>query len=119
MSPPFLRNARVTGTGACAEPARGREPYSAEKAWPFFSEESLSRRDLTSVSHRLFGLRGDSQNAVNTVDGLLSVRLGDLADKLGPTHVHRPVNFSGFRARIVLENFHHQGRVVRDDDAGL
>jgi len=50
---------------------------------------------------------------------LLSVGVGDLADKLGPTHVHGPVNFAGFRSRIILENFHHQGRVVRDNDASL
>ena len=51
--------------------------------------------------------------------GLLSVGVGDLADKLGPAHVHGPVDLAGFRSRIVLEDFHHQGRVVRDDDARL
>jgi hypothetical protein len=50
---------------------------------------------------------------------LLSVGVGDLADKLDPSHVHGPVDLAGFRSRIILENFHHQGRVVRDDDARL
>ena len=50
---------------------------------------------------------------------LLSVSVGDLPDKLGPSHVHGPVDLAGFRSRVILENFHHQGRVVRDDDARL
>jgi hypothetical protein len=43
---------------------------------------------------------------------LFSVCMGDLAYKLGPGHVHRPVDFAGFRPRIVLEYLHHQGCVV-------
>src|SRR5260370_30215046 len=50
---------------------------------------------------------------------LLSVGVGDLADKLGPGHVHGSVDLASFRSPIVLEDFHHQGRVVRDYDARL
>src|SRR5215218_2568100 len=50
---------------------------------------------------------------------LLSVGLGDLADELGPGHVHCPIDLAGLRSRIVLEDFHHQSCVVRENDAGL
>src|SRR5882762_10104240 len=50
---------------------------------------------------------------------LLSVRLGDLADELGPAHIHGRVDLAGLRSRIVFEDFHYQGRVVRNDDASL
>jgi len=49
----------------------------------------------------------------------LSEGLGDLADELSPAHVHSPVDLAGLRSRVVFEDFHHQGRVVRDDDARL
>jgi hypothetical protein len=35
------------------------------------------------------------------------------ADKPGPRHVHGPVDIESLRSRIVLEDFRHQGRVVR------
>jgi pimeloyl-ACP methyl ester carboxylesterase len=38
---------------------------------------------------------------------LLPVGLGNLANQLGPRHVHGPVNLAGLRYRIVLEDFHH------------
>ena len=50
---------------------------------------------------------------------LLSVGLGDLADELSPGHIHGPVHLAGLWPRIVLEDFHHQGRVVRDNNARL
>ena len=50
---------------------------------------------------------------------LPSVGLGDLADELGPAHIHRRVDLAGLRTRIVFEDFDHQGRIVRDDDARL
>jgi len=43
---------------------------------------------------------------------LLSVGLGDLADKFCPRHVHGPVDFACLWPRVVLEDFHHQGRVI-------
>ena len=43
---------------------------------------------------------------------LLSVGVGDLADKLGPGHVHGPVHLAGLWLRIILEDFHHQTCVV-------
>src|SRR5439155_25781058 len=52
-------------------------------------------------------------------DHSLAVGLGDLADELCPGHVDGLVDLAGLRSRIVLEDFHHQGRVVRDDDACL
>jgi hypothetical protein len=48
-----------------------------------------------------------------------SVGLGNLADKLGPAHVHGPINLTGLRSPIVLEDFHHQGRIVGENDARL
>jgi hypothetical protein len=50
---------------------------------------------------------------------LLSVGLGDLADELSPAHIHGRVDLAGLRSRIVFEDFHYQGRVVRNDDARL
>src|SRR5262245_19487510 len=50
---------------------------------------------------------------------LLSVGLGDLADKFGPRHVHGPIDLAGLWPRVVLEDFHHQGRVIRDNNTGL
>ena len=50
---------------------------------------------------------------------LLSVGVGDLADKLGPGHVHGPVHLAGLRSRIILEDFHHQSCVVGQNDTGL
>src|SRR6185437_14314043 len=49
----------------------------------------------------------------------LPVRLGDLANELGPGHVHGPVDLAGLRPRIVLEDFNHQSRVVRENYASL
>jgi serine/threonine protein kinase len=34
-------------------------------------------------------------------------------------HVHSAINLAGLRSRIVPEDFHHQGRVVRENDARL
>ena len=50
---------------------------------------------------------------------LLTVGVGDLADKLGPGHVHGPVHLPGLRSRIILENFYHQSCVVGQNDTGL
>jgi len=50
---------------------------------------------------------------------LLSVGLSDLTDKLGPAHVHGAIDLAGLGSPVILEDFHHQGRVVRDDDARL
>ena len=50
---------------------------------------------------------------------LLSVGVCDLADKLGPGHVHGSADLARFPSPIVLEDFHHQGRVVRDYNARL
>jgi hypothetical protein len=36
---------------------------------------------------------------------LLLESVGDLADKLGPSHVHGPVNLAGFWTRIVFEEW--------------
>jgi hypothetical protein len=44
---------------------------------------------------------------------LLSVGVGDLADKLSPRHGHDPVGLAGFRSRIIVENLPHEGRVAR------
>jgi hypothetical protein len=38
---------------------------------------------------------------------LLSERVGNLADQLGPAHVHGPIDLAGLRSRIVLEDFNH------------
>ena len=51
--------------------------------------------------------------------GLLSVGLGNLTDKLGPAHIHSCVDLAGLRSSIVFQDFHHQGCVVRDNDACL
>src|SRR5258708_3579489 len=50
---------------------------------------------------------------------LLCVGVGDLADKLGPGHVHGPVHLAGLWSRIILEDFHHQSCVVGQNDTGL
>ena len=50
---------------------------------------------------------------------LFSVGLGNLANQPGPAHVHGSVSLTRLRSRIVLEDFHHQGRVVRENDARL
>src|SRR5262249_44332381 len=50
---------------------------------------------------------------------LLAVRLSDLANEFGPAHVNRSVDFDGFRPCIVPQDFHHQRRIVREDDARL
>ena len=42
----------------------------------------------------------------------LSSGVGDLADKLGPGHVHGPVHLAGLWSRIILDDFHHQTCVV-------
>jgi hypothetical protein len=49
----------------------------------------------------------------------LSEGLGDLADERGPTHIHGRIDLAGLRSRIVLEDFHHQGCIVRDNNARL
>jgi hypothetical protein len=79
-----------------------------------------SRHD-DAANSRSSGSPKIALNAVepNALSILLLVSVGDLADKLGPSHVHGLVNLAGFRSRIILENFHYQGRVVRDDDASL
>jgi hypothetical protein len=50
---------------------------------------------------------------------LLSVGLGDLADENGPAHIHGGVDPSSLRSRVIFEDFHHQSRVVREDNARL
>jgi hypothetical protein len=50
---------------------------------------------------------------------LLSVGVGDLANKLSLSHVRWPLDLAGFRSRVILENFYHRGRVVRDNYARL
>jgi predicted unusual protein kinase regulating ubiquinone biosynthesis (AarF/ABC1/UbiB family) len=45
--------------------------------------------------------------------------MGNLANKFGPAHIHGSVDLAGLRSRIVLEDFHHQCRVVRENDARL
>ena len=50
---------------------------------------------------------------------LLPVGVGNLAYELGPGHIHGTVDRAGLGSRIVLEDFHHQGRVVRENDADL
>jgi hypothetical protein len=47
---------------------------------------------------------------------LISVGVGDVADKLSPGHVQGSVDPAGFGPPVVLEDFHHQGRVIRDDE---
>jgi hypothetical protein len=47
------------------------------------------------------------------------VGLRDLSNKLGPAHIHRLIDLAGLRPRIVLENVHHQGCVIGDDDTCL
>jgi hypothetical protein len=54
-----------------------------------------------------------------SADKLFFVGLGDLTNKLGPAHVHGAVNLTGLRSPIVLEDFHHQSRVVGKNDARL
>ena len=44
---------------------------------------------------------------------------GQFGHKLGPAHVHGSVDLAGLRSRIVLEDFHHQGRIVRENDTRL
>ena len=53
------------------------------------------------------------------ISDLLSVGVRDLTDKLGPPHIHRAVDLAGLRSRVVLEDFHHQGGVIGEDDARL
>jgi hypothetical protein len=76
---------------------------------------------LSSAAHTFRSADNAERDAVRGCPqvGLLSVGLGDLADKLGPAHVHGPIDLAGLRSRIVLEDFHHQGRIVRDNDARL
>jgi hypothetical protein len=50
---------------------------------------------------------------------LLAVGLGDLAHEFGPRHVHCLIHRDGFGLRIVLEDFHHQGCIVRQNDTSL
>ncbi len=50
-------------------------------------------------------------------DELFSVSLRDLANKRSPTH--GSVNLASLRLRIVLEDFPHQSRIVRENDARL
>src|SRR5262245_8607529 len=58
-------------------------------------------------------------NPLRRADHLLSVGLGNLTHELGPRHVDSGVDLAGLGPRVVLEDFHHQGRVVRDNHAGL
>jgi hypothetical protein len=50
---------------------------------------------------------------------LLPVGPGDLTDKCGPAHVHGRVNLASLRSRIILEDFHHQGCIVRHNNTRL
>src|ERR1700688_1815485 len=54
-----------------------------------------------------------------SAEELLSVGVGNLANKLGPAHVHGSINLTGLRSPIVLEDFHHQSRIVGENDARL
>ena len=50
---------------------------------------------------------------------LLAVGMSNLPDELGPGHVHRGIDGAGLWARVVFQDFHHEGCVIRDDHAGL
>jgi len=64
------------------------------------------------------GLAGET-SFPKLIIALLAVRVSDLANEFGLAHVNRSVDFDGFRPCIVPEDFHHQRRVVREDDARL
>ena len=68
----------------------------------------------------------DPEYAVNALastaasaDELLSVGLGNLANKLGPAHIHGCIHLTSLRSPIVLEDFHHQRRIVGENHARL
>ena len=50
---------------------------------------------------------------------LFDVGLRDLSDELRPGHVDGAVDGPSLLPCIVLEDFHHQGGVVGEDNAGL
>jgi hypothetical protein len=50
---------------------------------------------------------------------LFSVRFGDLTDKRGPLHIERSIKSARFGTAIVLQNFHHERGIIRDDDPCL
>ncbi len=70
------------------------------------------RQPRLSVQCRL-GLGG----ITNCSPPILGLR--HLSDELSPGHIDGPINRAGLRSRIVFEDFNHQGRVVRYDDARL
>ena len=60
-----------------------------------------------------------SSGPLTTTYRLFAVGLGDLSHELCPGHVDGTIDGSSLRPRIVLENLHHQRRIVGEDDAGL
>ena len=70
---------------------------------------------MKSLTH---GLNESFSNFISLIT-LLSVGPGDLTDKCGPGHVHGRVNLASLRSRIILEDFHHQGCVVRHNNTRL
>ncbi len=100
-------------------------PVGLEKREGYFrlgnSPASHARGGPASEPH----LAGQSTLVVRPQVGLLSVGpgdltgLGDLTDKRSPGHVHGRVNLHSFRSRIILEDFHHQGCVVRRNNTSL
>ena len=57
--------------------------------------------------------------AAELAHSLFAVGVRDLPDELRPRHVHCAVDGAGLRSCVVFQDFHHQGRVIRDDHAGL
>ena len=49
----------------------------------------------------------------------LAISLGNLSHQFGPGHVDGSVNSSGLRSGIVLQDFYHQRRVVRENNPRL
>src|SRR5579862_6907256 len=79
----------------------------------FSTEQSLMQLPYTEYAANAIA------STTASADELLSVGLCNLANKLGPAHVHGSVNLTGLRSPIVLEDFHHQGRIVGENDARL
>jgi hypothetical protein len=81
------------------------------------SRQTLYTRSVGAVS--AFSDTNFNNSEVLHPHGLLSVGVGDLTDKCGPAHVHGRVNLASLRSRIILEDFHHQGCVVRHNNTRL
>src|SRR5689334_20853150 len=78
---------------------------AAKHLWPPFLEVAVTLEPLITTTLR--------------IDPLLAVRLRHLAHKLRPRHVHGSVDLAGLWPRVVLEDFHHQGRIIRDNNPRL